>query len=125
ALVVQDLRYLRTHRPTAEERRHGILHVLEREVEWPTLSFFALLFILVGAAVETGLTATLAGALERGIIAGRSAFGLGDGGTLLFAALLVTWVAASLSAVMDNIPFVAVSIPIIGALLPQLPGESV
>jgi Na+/H+ antiporter NhaD/arsenite permease-like protein len=124
ALVVQDLRYLRSNKPTHEERQHGILHVLEREVEWPTLTFFALLFILVGAAVETGLTATLAKSLERGIFAGREAFGLGDAGTLLFSALLVAWVAAVLSAVMDNIPFVAVSIPIIGTLIPQLPGES-
>jgi Na+/H+ antiporter NhaD/arsenite permease-like protein len=125
ALVVQDLRYLRTHQPTHEERRHGILHVLEREIEWPTLSFFALLFILVGAAVDTGLTSTLAHGLEQGILGGRAALGLGDEGTLLFAALLITWVAAALSAVMDNIPFVAVSIPIIGALIPQLRGESV
>lgn len=125
ALVVQDLRYLRTHQPTQEERQHGILHVLEKEVEWPTLTFFALLFILVGAAVSTGLTATLAAALERTVLAGQSSFGLGEAGTLLFAALLVAWVAATLSALMDNIPFVAVSIPIIGALIPQLPGESV
>ncbi len=124
ALIVQDLRYLKTHQPTHEERQHGILHVLEKEVEWPTLTFFALLFIVVGAAVETGLTGTLAGWLERGILAGRSTLGLSDAGTLLFAALLVAWVAALLSAVMDNIPFVAVSIPIIAALIPQLPGES-
>jgi Na+/H+ antiporter NhaD/arsenite permease-like protein len=124
ALIVQDLRYLKSHQPTHEERQHGILHVLEKEVEWPTLTFFALLFIVVGAAVETGLTGTLAKALERGILAGQSTFGLGEAGTLLFAALLVAWVAAVLSAVMDNIPFVAVSIPIIGALIPQLPGES-
>jgi len=124
ALLVQDLRYLRTHQPTHEERQHGILHVLEKEVEWPTLTFFALLFILVGAAVSTGLTGTLAGALERAILAGQSSFGLGEHGTLLFAALLVAWVAATLSALMDNIPFVAVSIPIIAALIPQLPGES-
>ncbi len=124
ALVVQDLRYIRKHRPTHEERQHGILHVLEKEIEWPTLSFFALLFIVVGAAVETGLTATMAGALERAILAGQSNFGLSDAGTVLFAALLVAWVSAFLSALMDNIPFVAVSIPIIGALIPQLPGDS-
>jgi Na+/H+ antiporter NhaD/arsenite permease-like protein len=61
ALIVQDLRYVRAHQPTVEERRHGILHVLEKEIEWPTLTFFAFLFILVGAAVSTGLIATLAG----------------------------------------------------------------
>ncbi len=125
ALLVQDVRYLRRAAPTHEERQHGILHVLEKELEWPTLTFFALLFILVGAAVSTGLTATLAGALQGAIATGRETFGLGDAGTLLFASLLVAWVAAMLSAVMDNIPFVAVSIPIIGALIAQLPGESV
>jgi Na+/H+ antiporter NhaD/arsenite permease-like protein len=123
ALVIQDLRYIRKNRPTHEERQHGILHVVEKEIEWPTLSFFALLFIVVGAAVETGLTGTMAGALERAILAGRSSFGLSDPGTLLFAALLITWMSALLSALMDNIPFVAVSIPIVGALITQLPGE--
>ena len=124
ALVIQDYRYLRVAKPTHEERRHGILHVLEKEVEWPTLTFFTLLFILVGAAVQTGLTGRLAGYLEQGILQGREAFALGDAGTLLFAALLVAWVAALLSALMDNIPFVAVSIPIIAALIPQLPGDA-
>ncbi len=124
ALVVQDVRYVRTHRPTHDERRHGILHVLEREIEWPTLTFFAFLFIIVGAAVETGLIGTMAAALERTIAAGRGAFGLGEAGTLIFAALLVLWVAGVLSAVMDNIPFVAVSIPIIAALTRSLPGET-
>ena len=123
ALLIQDIRYLRTTRPSLEERRHGILHVLEREVEWPTLTFFTFLFILVGAAVATGLIATVAGALEAAIFAGRDTFGLGEAGTLLFAALLVLWVAGMLSALMDNIPFVAVSIPIIGALVLALPGD--
>jgi len=124
ALLVQDIRYLRAHRPSAEERQHGILRVLEREVEWPTLTFFALLFILVGAAVQTGLTASLAEGLMRAIALGREAMGLGEVGTLIFAALLVLWVAALLSSLMDNIPFVAVSIPIIGALIVALPGDS-
>src|SRR5688500_18917595 len=35
-LVVQDVLYLRTHRPTHEERRHGVLAIVEREIEWPT-----------------------------------------------------------------------------------------
>ena len=123
ALIVQDVRYLRTHRPSHEERTHGILHVLEREIEWPTLAFFVFLFILVGAAVETGLIATLAQGLEGAITSGRAAFGLSDSGTMLFAALLVLWVAGVLSAAMDNIPFVAVSIPIVGALGVALPGD--
>jgi len=123
ALLVQDWRYLRANKPTHDERRHGILHVLEKEVEWPTLTFFAFLFILVGAAVATGLIGTLAGGLERAIAASRETFGLSDAGTLFFAAMLVLWVAGILSAFMDNIPFVAVSIPIIGTLITTMPGD--
>jgi Na+/H+ antiporter NhaD/arsenite permease-like protein len=124
ALLVQDVRYLRAARPTHEERRHGILHVLEKEIEWPTLTFFAFLFILVGAAVGTGLIETLASGLRRAITDGSAALGFGERGTLIFAALLVCWVAGVLSAVMDNIPFVAVSIPIIGSLVAALPGDA-
>ncbi len=123
ALAIQDIRYLRAARPSHEERQHGILHVLEREIEWPTLTFFAFLFIIVGAAVSTGLIATVAGGLERAIMTGRDALGLGEAGTLLFASLLVLWVAGSLSALMDNIPFVAVSIPVIATLIEGLPGN--
>jgi Na+/H+ antiporter NhaD/arsenite permease-like protein len=124
ALLVQDVRYLRARRPTHDERTHGILHVIEKEIEWPTLTFFAFLFILVGAAVGTGLIETLAGLLREGITAGSAAMGLGERGTLIFAALLVCWVAGVLSAVMDNIPFVAVSIPIIASLVSTLPGDA-
>lgn len=124
ALIVQDVRYLRARRPSHADRQHGILHVLEREIEWPTLTFFAFLFLLVGAAEATGLTATLAGWLRDGILAGRATFALGDAGTLLFAALVVCWSAAAFSALMDNIPFVAVSIPVIAALVPEMPGDA-
>ena len=123
ALVVQDIRYMRANHPTHDERTHGILGVLEREIEWPTITFFAFLFILVGAAVQTGLIGTLAGLLERAILGGREAMGLGDAGTLFFAACLVLWVSGVLSAFMDNIPFVAVSIPIIATLIVGMPGD--
>jgi len=125
ALLVQDFRYMRAARPSAEERRHGILEVIEKEIEWPTLVFFALLFMIVGAAVATGLTATMANGLRTAVDAAQVRFGLGESGTLIFAGLLVMWMAAALSSVMDNIPFVAVSIPIIGALVNVLPGDSV
>jgi Na+/H+ antiporter NhaD/arsenite permease-like protein len=123
ALVIQDVRYLRSSKPSHDERRHGILQVLDREIEWPTLTFFAFLFIIVGAAVETGLIGTLATWLGAAIHAGRETFGLGESGTLLFAALLVMWVSGLLSALMDNIPFVAVSIPVIATLIAGLPGD--
>jgi hypothetical protein len=59
-LLGQDYYYLKEHRPTLEERRHGVLDILEKDIEWPTLAFFLFLFILVGAAVATGLIESLA-----------------------------------------------------------------
>ena len=120
-LVVQDVLYLRTHKPTHEERQHGLLTVVEKEIEWATLLFFAFLFIAVGAAVQTGLIDTLATGLSRVIQGGSSALGLGGLGTLLFAALLICWVSGVLSAIIDNIPFVAVMIPIIHRLVGDFP----
>ena len=124
ALVLQDVLYLRSNTPSAEERQHGILGVLEHDIEWPTLVFFALLFIVVGAAVDTGLIGSLAHGLESGIRAGQEAFGFGESGTLFFAALLILWVSGVMSALIDNIPFVAVSIPILHDLTATLPGET-
>ena len=122
-LVVQDVLYLRKARTSDEERVHGILRVIEREIEWPTLAFFAFLFVAVGAAVETGLIDTLAGGLVTLIEAGRTGLHLSADGTLLFAALLVLWVSGALSAVVDNIPYVAVAIPLVGRLASELQGD--
>jgi Na+/H+ antiporter NhaD/arsenite permease-like protein len=123
-LVTQDVLYLRAHRPTSSERIHGVLTVIEREIEWPTLAFFAFLFIAVGAAVATGLIDTLAGGLERFIHLGQVSLGLGDTGTLFFAAVIVLWVSGLLSSLIDNIPYVAVTIPIIAKLVGSLTGDT-
>lgn len=120
ALGVQDLLYLRTTRPTAHERTHGILAVTERDIEWPTLSFFGFLFIIVGAAVQTGLIGTLAEGLQWAIGAASTSLGLSATGTLLLAAVLICWVSGILSALIDNIPFVAVAIPIVARLIPTM-----
>jgi Na+/H+ antiporter NhaD/arsenite permease-like protein len=123
-LIVQDVLYLRTRDETVAERIHGILHVIEREVEWPTLSFFALLFIAVGAAVHTGLIDTLSQGLAGFIGWGSANLGLGPDGTLLFAAVLILWVSGVLSALIDNIPYVAVTIPIVASLVGRLAGDT-
>jgi Na+/H+ antiporter NhaD/arsenite permease-like protein len=123
AMAIQDYLYLRTHKPSAHERRHGILRVFEFDIEWPTLAFFAFLFIVVGAAVETGLIGRVATSLSNGIHAGSATLGLGEKGTLLFAAVLICWVSGVLSAFIDNIPFVAVSIPIVHQLGGELKGD--
>ena len=123
-LVVQDVLYLRRQRPTERERKHGLLAVIEHEIEWPTLIFFAFLFIIVGAAVSTGLIDRAATGLVWAVNAGSGALGLSATGTLCFAALLICWIAATVSAFVDNIPFVAVTIPIVAGLRGELAGDT-
>jgi Na+/H+ antiporter NhaD/arsenite permease-like protein len=119
-LLAQDYYYLKANRPTAEERQHGVLAILERDIEWPTLAFFIFLFVLVGAAVDTGLIESLARALGWMIERLSLALALPEKGTLLLAALLVLWVSGFLSAVIDNIPYAAVTIPLVARLLDDL-----
>lgn len=124
ALGLQDWRYVRTKKPTHEERIHGILEITEKDIEWPTIAFFAALFVLVGAAVDTGLIANAATGLQNGIAALETTLGLSDRGAILAAALLILVVAAVMSALVDNIPFVAVSIPVVAQLVTAMPGPS-
>ena len=121
-LFAQDYFYLKTHRPTAEERQHGVLDILEKDIEWPTLAFFLFLFILVGAAVATGLIGTLAGALAWLVDRISTDAGLSPRATLLVAALLILWVSGVLSALIDNIPYTAVTIPLVASLIERLNG---
>jgi Na+/H+ antiporter NhaD/arsenite permease-like protein len=124
ALIVQDRLYIRRSRPTSSERVHGVLAVTERDIEWPTLAFFGFLFIIVGAAVQTGLIGTMATALQDLVVSGSQAMGLSEAGTLFFAALIICWVAAMMSALIDNIPFVAVAIPVVAQLAGGLAGDT-
>jgi Na+/H+ antiporter NhaD/arsenite permease-like protein len=119
-LLAQDYYYLKEHKPTQEERQHGVLAILEKDIEWPTLAFFLFLFILVGAAVATGLIESLALALAWIIDRISAAFGLSPHATLLVAALVILWVSGLLSALIDNIPYTAVTIPLVAGLLGQL-----
>jgi Na+/H+ antiporter NhaD/arsenite permease-like protein len=119
-LFAQDWYYLKAHRPTAEERQHGVLAILEKDVEWPTLAFFIFLFILVGAAVSTGLIGSLAEALAWLVERISKDAGLSPTATLLAAALLILWASGVLSALIDNIPYTAVTIPLVASLIERL-----
>ena len=71
-------------------------------VELPTLFFFMGLFVLVESLVKTGVITTLA----------RQALVLTQGNFPL-TAILILWVSAFASAIVDNIPFVAAMIPLL------------
>ncbi len=72
------------------------------EIEWTTLFFFIGLFVLVYGVETTGLLHVLA----------NQVLGL-TGGDLGVTAVLILWVSAIASAIIDNIPFVATMIPLI------------
>ena len=81
-----------------------------RDVEWQTLVFFVGLFVMVGALVKTGAVGRLAdAALEA------------TGGSIFAGSMLLLWVSALLSGVVDNIPYVATMAPLVTSLIGGLP----
>jgi Na+/H+ antiporter NhaD/arsenite permease-like protein len=88
----------------------GILVLLSRSkpgdfmpsVEWETLLFFAGLFVMIGALVKTGVISQIAEAAARA-----------TGGDPLTATMLILFVSALLSGVVDNIPYTAAMSPIV------------
>ena len=93
----------------AREDPHEIL----REVEWPTLFFFIGLFMLVAGVIEIGLIDAVAGGLNTI-----------TGGLLGPTTILVMWVSAVLSGVIDNIPYTATMIPVIEQLSASHEGDA-
>ncbi|MGC5289642.1 SLC13 family permease [Micromonospora sp. DT231] len=77
-----------------------------KEVEWPTLVFFAGLFIMVGALVATGVIDSIARSATEAVA-----------GKLWPATMLLLWASAGLSAIVDNIPYVATMSPIVSELV--------
>ena len=73
-------------------------------VNWSVLFFFAGLFMIVGGVESSGLL---------DLFGKQLALLATDPAKLLLAGLLLMWVAAILSAVVDNIPFTVTMIPII------------
>ncbi|WP_078943817.1 SLC13 family permease [Streptomyces aureus] len=83
------------------------------EVEWPTLAFFAGLFIMIGGLIDTGVIDEVSRALADAIGTNE----LGGSLTLLGA-------SAVLSGVVDNIPYVATMAPITSDLVHTMGGGS-
>lgn len=86
---------------TLAASRKGAANLI-KGVDWRTLLFFFGLFILASGLEETGLLQVLANYIGR--ISGNS---------LVTATILILWVSAFISAMVDNIPFVAIMVPVI------------
>jgi Na+/H+ antiporter NhaD/arsenite permease-like protein len=96
-----------------EKAAHNI-HSTFGDVEWITIFFFIGLFIVVHAVDHSGVLRLLADKLV--------AFTGGDMATTGYAIL---WASAVLSAIVDNIPFVATMIPLIKNMAPSFGGADI
>lgn len=72
------------------------------DVEWPTIVFFAFLFVVVGGLEKVGIIKMLAEGMMHA-----------TGTHYVVLMIVILWVSAICSAVLDNIPFVATLIPLI------------
>jgi len=82
------------------------------DIDWITIFFFVGLFVVVHGLEVTGALGVIAGQLVAAVH-----------GNLALAASVILWASALLSAVVDNIPFVAAMIPLIKLLAPELGGD--
>ena len=87
------------------------VHATFAEVEWTTIFFFIGLFVVVHAVEASGFLSTVGGRLVTL-----------TGGNIAFAGTIILWVSAVLSAILDNIPFVATMIPLIKGMAPAFGG---
>jgi Na+/H+ antiporter NhaD/arsenite permease-like protein len=87
-------------------------HDVLRDIEWTTLFFFVGLFITVEAVVEVGIIDTLA----------QSAVNM-TGGNLALTSMLLIWLSAIASGIVDNIPYTATMIPVVKSLGQSMPIE--
>jgi Na+/H+ antiporter NhaD/arsenite permease-like protein len=94
----------------SEKAAHSI-HTTFGDVEWITIFFFIGLFVVVHGVDVSGLLALLANQLVAA-----------TGGQLSTTGYAILWASAFLSAIVDNIPFVATMIPLIKNMAPQLGG---
>ncbi len=94
----------------AEKAAHNI-HSTFGDVEWITIFFFIGLFVVVHGVDVGGLLRLLANELVAA-----------TGGNLAHAGFAILWASAFLSAIVDNIPFVATMIPLIKNMAPAFGG---
>ncbi len=94
----------------AESQSHEVHHIFG-EVEWVTIFFFIGLFVVVHGVEVAGVLHWLAEHLVAL-----------TGGDRTVTVLLILWASAILSAVVDNIPFVATMIPLVKSMAPAMGG---
>src|SRR5512134_446882 len=87
------------------------VHATFGDVEWITLFFFIGLFVVVAGVEHTGLLSILG---EKLMDATQ--------GNMALTLSAILWGSAILSAIVDNIPFVATMIPLVKSIAPEMGG---
>ncbi|MCP5432265.1 MAG: ArsB/NhaD family transporter [Alphaproteobacteria bacterium] len=95
----------------AIDHQHHRVTEAFNEVEWVTIFFFVGLFVLIAGVERAGLLSLLA---EKLLAATH--------GDMKVTAVAILWASAVLSAIIDNIPFVATMVPLIKNLQGALGG---
>jgi Na+/H+ antiporter NhaD/arsenite permease-like protein len=78
-------------------------------LDWRTIVFLAAIFILVFMLVEAGAVETVVGRLSG--LEGRNTF---------VVLTIIVWFSVMVSAIIDNIPYIAVMLPLVGNLADTL-----
>lgn len=78
---------------------------LLKKVDYKTLLFFVGLFVVVGGLEQTGILEIVANFIE-----------MISGGNVILVVIIIIWLSAIASSVVDNIPFAATMVPIIQRL---------
>ena len=94
------------------EQQNKFVTEIFNSVDWTTIFFFSGLFIMVHGLSETGVLTRLGAYFLETV-----------NGSIEKATFLVLWGAAGLSAIIDNIPFVATMIPMIKSIEVELGGR--
>jgi Na+/H+ antiporter NhaD/arsenite permease-like protein len=84
---------------------------ITKEIEWDSILFFAGLFVQVGALEKVGFLSMIAN-----FIAGFS-------GNFVLLLLIIVWGIGLASSIINNIPFVALMIPVIFDLQAKMAGQ--
>ncbi len=95
---------------SAEHQSENVVKVYN-EIEWITIFFFVGLFIVIAGVEHAGLLRLLADQLLAA-----------TGGDFKVTGYSILWSSAFLSAIVDNIPFVATMIPLIKSMAPAFGG---
>ena len=82
-------------------------HALEliKKVDYKTLLFFIGLFVVVGGLEQTNVLELVANFIE-----------MISGGNVIFVIIIIVWLSAMASSIVDNIPFAATMVPVIKGL---------